>query len=59
MNRTVLAIGIIYLFVGISINPSVAIINRDDDTPPVTTIDIIGIQGENDWYIDRVFINNL
>lgn len=57
MQKTVLVIGIIFLLVGLSINPTVAVMNRDDDTPPVTTIDIIGIQGENGWYKSKVFIN--
>jgi len=32
-------------------------INDNDMTPPVTTINFIGIQGENDWYKSKVFIN--
>jgi hypothetical protein len=53
MNRTVLVIGIIFLLVGISINPAVAVLNsKDDTTPPVTWHELNPPEpnGENGWY---------
>ena len=60
MNRTILVIGIIFLLVGISINPAVAVLNSNDDTtPPVTTISYNPEipDGENDWYVSDVTVN--
>jgi hypothetical protein len=57
MNRTVLAIGIIFLLAGISINSTVAVINRDDDTiPPVSTHSLNPPEpdGNNGWYTSDV-----
>jgi len=53
MNRTILVIGIIFLFIGISINPTIAVLNsKDDNTPPVTWHELNPPEpdGENGWY---------
>jgi hypothetical protein len=59
MKRKCLAIGIILLFVGVAINPITGISsNRDDTTPPVTTISFNPPEpdGENGWYVSNVTV---
>jgi hypothetical protein len=59
MNKTVLVIGIIFLLVGISINPADAVLNSNDDiTPPVSThsLDTSGPDGLNGYYVSDVYI---
>ena len=53
MKKTILIIGIIFLLVGIAINPSTAVFNSNDDiTPPTTSysLDPSTPNGENGWY---------
>jgi hypothetical protein len=53
MNRIVLVIGIIFLLVGITINPAVAVLNPNEDTtPPVTWHELNPPEpdGKNGWY---------
>ena len=57
MKKHLLAFSIIFLFVGISINPAVAVLNSDNDTiPPVSThsLDPPEPDGENGWYVSDV-----
>jgi hypothetical protein len=56
MNRTIFKLGIIFLLVGITINPAVAVLNPDDTTPPVSThsLDPPDPNGENGWYVSDV-----
>jgi len=57
MKKTILILGIICLLVGLSINPSVAVFNSNDDTtPPVTThsLDPPTPDGGNGWYVSDV-----
>jgi hypothetical protein len=59
MKRKCLAIGIILLFVAIAVNPITGIShNRDDTTPPVTTISLNPPEpdGENGWYVSDVTV---
>ena len=56
MNKTILILGIIFLLVGISLNPTIAVFNSDDVTPPVTTysLDPATPDGNNGWYVSDV-----
>ena len=55
MKKTILILGIIFLLVGISLNPTIAVFNsNDDNTPPVTTCFINGTEGNNGYYISNV-----
>ncbi|HUS98868.1 MAG TPA: hypothetical protein VMY59_00930 [Candidatus Thermoplasmatota archaeon] len=59
MKTKCLAVGIILLFVGIAVNPITGISNnRDDTTPPVTTISLNPPEpdGENGWYVSNVTV---
>jgi len=59
MKRKCLAIGIILLFIVIAVNPITGIShNRDDTTPPVTTISLNPPEpdGENGWYVSNVTV---
>ena len=51
-----LVIGIIFLFVVMSINPTIGLSTNDDTTPPVTThtLDPPEPDGDNDWYVNDV-----
>jgi hypothetical protein len=60
MIRKWLAIGIILLFVLIAVNPITGFSdNRDDTTPPVTTISLNPPEpnGLNNWYVSKVTVN--
>jgi len=57
MNKTILILGIIFMLVGISLNPTIAVFNSNDDTtPPVTThsLDPPEPDGENGWYVSDI-----
>ena len=56
MKKTVLILGIICVSVGLSINPTNAVLNSDDITPPETnyTLDPPTPNGCNGWYISEV-----
>ena len=59
MKRKCLAVGIILLFIAITVNPITGISNnRDDTTPPVTTIsfDPPVPDGDNGWYVSNVTV---
>jgi len=59
MKKTILILGIIFLLVGIAINPSVAVLNSNDDiTPPITThtLDPPTPDGDNGWYVSDVIV---
>ena len=59
MNKTILILGIIFLLVGISLNPTIAVFNSNDDTtPPVTThtLDPPIPDGDNGWYVSDVTV---
>jgi len=59
MKRKWLAIGITLLFVLIAVNPITGLSNnRDDTTPPVTTISFNPPEpdGENGWYVNNVTV---
>ena len=54
--RKVLVVGIIFLFIGMSVTSTIGISNNDDTTPPVTTctLDPPEPNGNNSWYISDV-----
>ena len=52
--KKVLVVGIIVLFLSVSVTPSIGISNNEDTTPPVTTHSFNGIEGENGFYISDV-----
>jgi hypothetical protein len=55
MKRKCLAIGIILLFAGTIIVPSVpGNLLNDDTTPPITSIALNGTMGKNGWYVSKV-----
>ena len=59
MNKTILILGIIFLLVGISLNPTIAVFNsNDDNTPPVTThsLNPATPDGGNGWYVSNVTV---
>ena len=56
--RKGLVLGIIVLFLGVSVTPTIGISNNEDTTPPVTSISFNPEfpTGLNDWYITPVTI---
>ena len=57
MKKTILILGIIFMLVDISLNPTIAVFNSNDDTtPPVTAISLNPPEpdGENGWYVSDV-----
>ena len=53
-----LVVGIILLFFGVCVNPTIGVSNNDDTTPPVTTytLDPLEPDGLNDYYISNVTV---
>jgi hypothetical protein len=51
-----LAVGVILLFIGVAVQPSIGLSNNDDTTPPVTThkLDPPKPDGKNGWYVNNV-----
>jgi hypothetical protein len=53
-----LVVGVILLFVGVAVQPSMGLSNNDDTTPPVTTytLDPPEPDGLNGWYVSDVTV---
>lgn len=46
----------VLLLSGVAIMPCKSLHNRDDNTPPTTTIQLEGVLGDNGWYVTDVWI---
>ena len=53
-----LVVGVILLFIGVAVQPSIGLSNNDDTTPPVTTISFEPPvpDGLNGWYVSDVTV---